>query len=317
MSYRCAEGAARAPRQRGVALITVMLVFVLATLMATQMLRTGYLALRRTGNLIDSTQARYYALGAEELGRQLLAEDAKSAPVGQNTDNLKERWASPKLQFEFEDGQLELHIEDLAGRFNVNGLVDRSGKAIPREVARFARLLRELDIDPAFAEAAADWVDADGSTSRGGGETSAYGQMVFPNAPMVDPSEMRSLPGLDAAGWRRLGPFLAAIPTGTRLNVNTAAPEVLLVYAETVVRPADMERFVLSRDQQPIRDAADPRLGTVFGGAASVLDVRSDFFMLQVHAQYRGRNSRFETRVRRDPRKGNTTILGRSDASRI
>ena len=49
-----------------------MLVFVLATLMATQMLRTGYLALRRTGNLIDSTQARYYALGAEELGRQLL-----------------------------------------------------------------------------------------------------------------------------------------------------------------------------------------------------------------------------------------------------
>ena len=316
MSYRCADGPERAARQRGVALITVMLVFVLATLMATQMLRTGYLALRRTGNLIDSTQARYYALGAEELGRQLLAEDAKSAPGGQNTDNLKERWASPTLQFEFEDGQLELHIEDLAGRFNVNGLVDRTGKAIPREVARFARLLRELDMDPAFAEAAADWIDADGSTTRGGGETSAYGQIVFPNAPMVDPSEMRSLPGLDAAAWRRLGPFLAAIPTGTRLNVNTAASEVLLVYAETA-RPADMERFVLSRDQQPIRDATDPRLAAVFGGTATALEVRSDFFMLQVHAQYRGRNARFETRVRRDPRKGNTTILGRSDASRI
>lgn len=316
MSYRCGKGPVRANRQRGVALITIMLVFVLATLMATQMLRTGYLALRRTGNLIDSTQARYYALGAEELGRQLLAEDAKAAPGGRNTDNLKERWASPQLQFEFEEGQLELRIEDLAGRFNVNGLVDRTGKAMPREVARFGRLLRELDIDPAFAEAAADWIDTDEATTRGGGEASAYGQMVFPNAPIVDASELRGLPGLDAAAWRRLGPLLAAIPTGTRLNVNTAAVEVLLAYAETA-RPADMERFVLSRDQQPIRDATDPRLATVFGAAVTLLDVRSDFFMMQVHAQYRGRNSRFETRVRRDPRKGNTMILGRSDASRI
>ena len=72
--YRCAEHRGR-QSQRGVALITVLLVFVLVAMMATHLLRTSSLAMHRTGSLIDSTQARYYALGAEELGGQMLAAD--------------------------------------------------------------------------------------------------------------------------------------------------------------------------------------------------------------------------------------------------
>jgi len=317
VSYPFAEPPNSRSAQRGVALITVMLVFVIATLIATQMLRTSYMALKRTGNLIDSTQARYYALGAEELGRQLLANDLKSSPGGQGTDHLRESWASGQLSFEDaeNDATIDVRIEDLAGRFNVNGLIDGNGKPQPTQIARFRRLLRLLNIDPLLADAAADWVDSDTSTSRGGSESSAYGLRFLPDRPIVDPSELRILPGLDAESWKRLGPLVSALPPGVLLNINTAAPEVLLAYAEKST-PADMERFVLLRDQQPIRDAADPQVAVLFGAATSALDVRSSFFSLQVHAEYRSRHARFETRVQRDPLKGRTIILGRSDAAK-
>lgn len=316
MSCRSAERPAGPPRQRGVALITVLLVFALATMMAAQMLRTSYLALRRTGNLIESTQARYYALGAEELGKQLLQQDQASARGGQATDHLRETWASDKLSFEYEDGRIELAITDLAGRFNLNSLADPAGKALPVEIARFARLLRAIDLDPSLAETVADWIDADGSTLRGGSEGAGLGVRSLPNQPMVEPSELRALPGLDAEGWKRLEPLVAALPPGTKLNINTAPPEVLAVFAEGA-RPADMERFVHLRDQQPIRDAADPRLAQLFGNALGALDVKSDFFSVRVHATYRERHARFETRMQRDPRKGTITVLGRSDAARM
>jgi general secretion pathway protein K len=133
---------------------------------------------------------------------------------------------------------------------------------------------------------------------------------------MVDPSELRSLPGMDAESWRRLGPLVSALPSGVLLNINTAPAEVLLAYVEKS-SPPEMERFVLVRDQQPIRDAADPQVATLFGTATTALDVRSSFFSLQVHARYRDRHVRFETRIERDPKKGSTIITGRSDATRI
>ena len=318
MSYRSAERLPCAGRQRGVALITVMLVFVIATLLATQMLRTSYMALKRTGNLIDSTQARYYALGAEELGRQLLAEDLKASPGGQGTDTLRETWASGNLSFEDPENEatIAVQISDLAGRFNVNSLVDAAGKPQPPQIARFQRLLRLVDMDPVLAEVAADWIDADGGTARGGAEASAWGLRHLANAPMVDTTELMALPGMDPAAWKRLGPLVSALPPATRLNLNTAPAEVLLAYAEKAT-PAQMEQFVQVRDQQPIRDAADPRLALLFGSAIQAMDVRSSFFALRVHAEYRGRHARFETRLQRDPRKGTTIILGRSDATRM
>ncbi|MFM7783529.1 MAG: type II secretion system minor pseudopilin GspK [Gammaproteobacteria bacterium] len=322
MSSRSAE---RPPRhaQRGVALITVMLVFVLATMIATQMLRSSYMAMRRTGNLVDSTQARYFALGAEELGRQLLLEDAKSARAGQESDHLGETWARDGLQFEIEDGQLEIAISDLAGRFNLNNLVDANGKTLPVEVARFARLLQLLQIDPSVATMAADWVDADESTARGGSEASELGLRALLNRPMVDPSELRILPGLEGEAWARLEHFVAALPPGTSLNINTASPEVLYAYCVENIRMGDVERFLLLRKQQPITDASDPRIGPLFGSAVTGLDVKSDFFAVRVHARYRERHVRFESHMQRG--KGEqpaqrgpvVRLIGRSDSARM
>jgi general secretion pathway protein K len=311
VSSRCVEAA----RQRGVALITVLLVFALVTMMASQMMHSSYLAIQRTGNLVESTQARYYALGAEELGRQLLEQDGKALGAGGGVDHLREGWAAENLSFEIEDGKIELLVQDLAGRFNLNGLVDGKGKADPLAVARFGRLLRILEVEPALAQAAADWVDTDSETFRGGSEAAAYGA-VLPNQPFVSPDELRTLPGVDAEAWARLAPHLAALPTGTRLNVNTATAEVLAAYASGP-GATQVERFVHARELQPIRDAQDPALANLFAESREALDVKSSFFEFQAHAEYRGRHVRFTTRVQRDARTGKISILGRGDAARL
>jgi general secretion pathway protein K len=293
----------------------MLLVFALATMMISDMARTSYLALRRTGNLVDSVQARYYALGAEELGRLILAEDASARGQGGGMDHLREPWAAGSQSFEIEDGRLELVITDLAGRFNLNSLVDANGKTDPLAVARLAKLLRVLDIDPLLAEAVADWIDTDTNTQRGSSEISSWG-VAMPNAPLVEPGELRVLPALDADAWARFAPLVAALPREARLNVNTASAEVLQAFTGRSTA-ADVERFVHMRDMQPIRDVNDPALASLFAESRTALDVSSGNFELLVHAQYRGRHARLASRVERDPKTARVTILGRGDATRM
>jgi type II secretory pathway component PulK len=218
VSYRCTEAPGR---QHGVALITVMLVFVLATLMATQMLRTSYLAIHRTGNLIDSAQARYYALGAEELARQIISADSKSAIGAPAIDYAGEQWASDGLSFDIEDGHIELSIVDMAGRFNLNSVVDAKGKQDPLAVARLQKMLRILEIDPAVASAVADWIDVDDETSRGGSEIAAYAVPQVPNQLLVDASEILVVPASSLATGRSSHRLFPLCP---RRRASTSTP---------------------------------------------------------------------------------------------
>lgn len=310
MSCRCAE--TRPPRERGVALITVLLVFVLATLMATQMLRAGRLATHRTGNLVDTAQARYYALGAEELARQMLRQDARGGGV----DHLGETWASEGLAFEIEDGQIEIEIQDLAGRFNLNSLAGADGRASAAAIERLARLLRQLDIAPEVAAAVADWQDADAQTARGASETATWGVAWLPNRPLVEASELRALPAIDAAAWERLAPHVAALPPEARLNLNTATAEVLLAYAERASL-AQVERFLHARTLQPVRDAQERGVVELLGEAVPGLDVRSEHFLVRAHAQYRGRHVRLDSRLQRDTTGDAVRLIGRADGTRL
>lgn len=312
---RCAEGG-RPQTQRGVALLTVLLVFVLVTMMATHMLRTSYLALHRTGNLIDNTQARYYALGAEELGRQMLSAES-DAPNGVGRfDHLGQEWAQKSHTFEIEEGVLELQVIDQAGLFNLNSLVDSRARTDPQAVARFALLLGGLGIDASLAERAADWIDADTQTARGGLETTAYGVDFIANRRFIESSELLAIPGFDNKAWRLLKELVSALPADTPLNLNTAPERVLRAFANGAQR-ADMERFLRVRLVQPMKSLQDPLLTTLFANDLDRVDVKSDFFLVRAHAQYRGRHVRLDTRMQRDAHTGKIHVIGRDDAARL
>lgn len=222
--------------QRGVALITVLLVVALVTLVGAGLIARQQLAIRSSGNLLVHSQAWHYALGGERLAKAILRDDLRQGDPRQPIDHAGEPWAKPRKPFPFDEGgTLFLRIEDAAGRFNLNALAlpDESGA---RAFMQFQRLLRLLDIDAPYAERLRDWLDEDEQAGPGGAEDNDYLLLEPPyraaNRALADVSELRLLLDMSAEHYRRLLPHVAALPADARLNLNSAGPLVLASLAE-------------------------------------------------------------------------------------
>ena len=147
-------------RQRGVALITAILITALVSSVALNLAWDNALDMRRTMTLLYRDQAIQVALGAENWVQQILRDDLGES----DTDHLGEIWATelPGLPIESDAVQGELFgsVEDLQSRFNVNNLIDENGEIDELALEQFQRLLQVLGLDPRFAGIAADWIDS-------------------------------------------------------------------------------------------------------------------------------------------------------------
>jgi general secretion pathway protein K len=232
MSRRRAP-AARRP-QRGVALITAVLMVALATMLAVDVGYRGMLDQRRAGTLFALDQAYEIALGAEAWAADFLKRDLQDS----QTDHLGETWARPLPPLPIEGGTVEGRLEDLQGRFNLNNLVNGDGTTNPAAVQQLERVLAALQIEPTWATAMADWIDQD--TQPGfpdGAEDSVYTSQDPPhlaaNMPITRTSELLVLPGFGAERYAKLRPYVAALPVGSKLNVCTAPGIVLDALSES------------------------------------------------------------------------------------
>lgn len=297
--------------QRGVALITVMLVAALASVLAITMLGRQHLSIAKTRQVVYSQQALEQALGAEAwvqaLLRRDLEEDTEQPPV----DGLTDSWATlgaDSAPLELEAGSLEIRVRDLSGLLNLNAVVDAAG------VDRMKRLLDVLGIDQALAEAIRDWIDEDQEVQAGGAEDGRYLVQDPPyrtaNAPFTSVTELRLLPGVDADVHARLMPFVAALPTGfRRVNVNTAPGPVLAALAPG----GEPERIMaFAAPDPPWADATELIAREVaFTVEAGVLATRSRFFEVLIRAEHGGQRVTLRSRVYRDPETGRTIVTGR------
>jgi general secretion pathway protein K len=214
--------------QRGVALITAVLMVALATMLAVDVAFRGFMDQRRVGTILALDQSFEIALGAEAWAADFLKKDLQDS----QTDHLGEIWARPLPPLPIEDGTVEGRLEDLQGRFNINNLVKVDGTTNPEAVKQLERILAVLEIEPAWASAMADWVDADTQPNfPDGAEDSVYTSQDPPhlaaNMPVTRVSELMVLPGFGAERYARVRPYLAALPVGTKLNVCTAPGIVL------------------------------------------------------------------------------------------
>ncbi|MCM2310592.1 MAG: type II secretion system minor pseudopilin GspK [Steroidobacteraceae bacterium] len=215
-------------RQRGVALITAVLMVALATILAVNVGFRGFLDQRRSGTLFALDQGYEIALGAEAWAADFLKQDMQDS----QTDHLGEVWARPLPPLPIEGGTVEGQLEDMQGRFNLNNLIHADGTPNPTAVQQLERLLTMLEIEPTWAAAMADWIDQD--TQPGfpdGAEDTVYTGQDPPhlaaNMPVTRVSELMVLPGFGPQRFARLKPYVAALPVGTPLNVCTAPGVVL------------------------------------------------------------------------------------------
>ncbi len=233
--------------QRGVALITAVLIVALATILAVTVGFKGYLDQRRTMTMLSLDQGYEIAHGAEAWAADILRRDAMG---GSKVDDFTEEWAMPMPPIPVDGGEVAGVLEDMQGRFNLNSLVKfENGQLVkdPAAVARFKILLEILELEEKWADMIVDWIDSDIEAEfPDGAEDNVYTSLTPayrpPNMRITRTSELLALHDFGIERFRKLEPFVTALPAGARINLCTAAPEVL-----DALLAGDRE-FTLARD---------------------------------------------------------------------
>jgi general secretion pathway protein K len=297
--------------QRGVALVTALLVVAIATVAAVAMATRQQLDVRRTGSLLHGEQAWAYVIGAENWAKVVLRRDANESQI----DTLAEDWSTqPPVSF-VEGGSIIGRLIDMQGRFNVNNLVQG---ATPNEAAIgfYKRLLRRLELDEGLADALVDWIDADIEVRfPDGAEDEAYLLLDPPyrtsNQPMADVSELRLVKGYDADAVAKLLPHVVALPYQTALNINTADATLLSAVAEDLSL-SDGQNLLDARGDKGYESVAKFEQESVLKNkaiASDQLDVRSDWFLMVSEANIGQGRVRLASRIQRS--RNGVHVVGR------
>jgi general secretion pathway protein K len=278
-------------RQRGVALIIALILVALATILATKLTFDGYLERRRTIGVLAAEQALQFGLGAEALAADALAQDLQNS--GTQT-TLTAPWAQPTQPLPITPpddpegepiGSLQGEVEDMQGRFNLNNLARvipgaNQNQPIqdPQPLEQFQRLLALVGLEPKWAAIARDWIDADDIPgSPDGAEDQVYTSQIPPyrtgNWPMMSPSELMNLPGFGADRYRKIAPYVTALPSATvPINICTAPAVVLESLADDLNGEYNPELLTNGRksgcfpDLNAFRNVVGPKeLGAING----------------------------------------------------
>jgi len=296
----------RPHKNKGVALVTALLLTALATIMAVSLVSNQHLDIRRTGNLIDGNRAYLFALGIEEWVKQVLVRDDLAK------DALDEDWALTLPPIVVEGGQVSGRIEDMQGRFNINNLFENDVIS-ERDVAIFRRLLINLGLDIALVEPVLDWLDKDVDTrfeSGSGAEDDEYMGYEVPyrtaNGQMTSPSELLLVKGFDLRTFQTLQPYITTLPTRTTINVNTASAVLISALNENITL-ADAESIIALREENSfdnINTFIQQDVLKAQNLPADGLDIKTNYFLLDAFARYgeRGRGKLYSVLYRQGAR---------------
>ncbi|MCF4998055.1 general secretion pathway protein GspK [Pseudomonas syringae] len=256
-------------RERGMALISVLLVMSLALLITAGLLRSHRLLVQSTAQQLHGLQLRQQAVAAEAWALQRLQCAVRNR---QTSAELIRDWPRSIAGFDHDDAATVIEIEDLAGRFNLNALL-RQGQIDPVTLERWARLLTLLDLPPLPLNQVGE---------------------------LRDLSQLRLLPGIDRDVLTRLEPWAAILPPEAALNIN-AAPALLLRALD--IPGATAEALVRQRSTTPWASVQgftrDPLLDGL-GLSSHGLGIDSRWFRLTVRTSRGSSALVLSTDVERD-----------------
>ncbi len=294
-------------RQRGVALITALLVVAVAAGAAATLATSMTLGLRRSGNLLLREQAWQVALGGEAFAMTLLRRDAQNSRI----DTLDEFWAQTLPPLPIEGGMVTGRLSDLQAHLNLNNLWRSDGKANLVAVDRLRNLLRALKLDPTPANAVLDWIDADNTPAGPGGAEDDYYLNLDPpyrcaNRPLTSPSELRLVRGITTEVADKLLPEVSVLPAGSAININTASDATLHALG---LNDNGVARVKAARPFKSMAQFKELRL--LDGDNAAGLDVRTEYFLLEAQVELGRTRLRLYSIIHRDAN-GRPRVIARS-----
>lgn len=303
-------------QQRGVALITAILIVALVTAIGVSMASKQQLDIRRSANLLHNDKAYLFALGAEDFARNMLEWDLTKNTT--KVDHPNEDWAQT-VSVPVEGVMLSGELQDQQGLFNLNSLLTADGETNTLMLERFKRLLRAVGVEEAIAQAVLDWQDEDINPRHNGGAEDDHYMLQQPpyraaNDRFVSVSELLLVNGVSHEAYTLLAPHVTALDDiSLGININTATAAVLACLSDTLTL-ADGEALIEAREEEgfdKIDEFIKQPLLSNHKLDKNFLTVQSSYFMLNAVAEFEDNQAKLNSLLFRAD-DGKVSVLMRS-----
>ncbi|MFW2045934.1 type II secretion system minor pseudopilin GspK [Acinetobacter variabilis] len=302
-------------QQKGIALITILVMVALATILAATIAKRQAATAESTAYLMRQNQSLMYAKSAEAFFSELLVDDAENAA---EVDHLNETWAQPMPAFPVEDGYVSGILQDESGKFNLNSLITAEGTVNENAKAWFELILKRAGLPEQLSEAVIDWQDEDEIPSGPMGAESNYYQglpngSLPPNAKFHNVEELKLVRGFEENKYKLIAPYLSTVPVAdTTVNINTASAFLLASMDEKLDvnavqqlldrRQANLEYFTNVADLWTLEPFAqvDAAKHNLFN---NLLGVQSNHFKARIEVMLSERKRQFSSDLVRQDKK--------------
>jgi type II secretory pathway component PulK len=266
---------------KGVALITVLIIVFLITAIISNITVTNYRVIKRLTNQKIMEQCYSILYAAVDFGRAGLATSAATSSI----DTSSDIWAQPIPKTNIVDNiYMSGYIVDEQSKFNINDLVN-NGQVNLAVLNQFSVLLTELNIPSAVAQAVAYYMAAPANEGSIMNDYTAGNPAYRPaGKPLVDLSELMLVKGMQPEWVYKLNQYVTAIPVpinsilsiesasesastpsnnnstfassgSITVNVNTASAEVIA--AKSGIPLPVAQRLVTIRTNTPFKTNQD------------------------------------------------------------
>lgn len=260
----------RKRRERGVALLLVLLIIAVVATMQIETQYTTRIDAQIAANVALDTQFYYLARSGIEAARSLLTEDRRDNAF----DATTETWAAP-IAYPVDEALVSLALVDEERKFPLNALVKRT--VTPQQgrpddplvevqvdeglYGAFTSLLESLEIPAEVAPAMIDWLDPDDDPyGADGAEINFYERLKPPyktkNGPVSTLDELRMVRGIDAKAFRALADLVTPYSTEAKININTAPKELLTVLL-TELDAGLIDELIQKRTDEPFQKPSE------------------------------------------------------------
>ena len=330
--------------QRGIALIYVLLIFAMITLMASQIVTSLWLHTEKNARYLERVQAKHYAFGAENFVALLLEQDAERDKKNKRqVDHEKEFWNVDTVNYDIDQGDIEITIVDEQSFFNLNWLADggvpgkdqdqpsalmKSRQQQSTALSNFGNntnylemlqnLLLSQALDPQLAYKIKDWVDSDQEAAEAGAEDLFYLYLEQPrrtaDMAMASVSELKLIDGVGETELEKLIPLVTVLPRNSKINLNSALPSVIRSISKNLT-DGDAQAIIDARGERGIVNMAALNNFPSLNGKTGLLqaapvEFSSNFYSVYIKATYRDTSFYMRTLLFRNG-EGRVQVAGR------
>jgi general secretion pathway protein K len=285
----------RPARERGVAVITALLLTTLAISIVASLFWQQQVQVRSMENQRLHLQTKWILRGALDWATLVLFQDGIDH---RDYTSLDQVWATPlaetrldqyverqRVEGETFDASLSGNITDACSRYNLRNLGMSRGLPDPQQLEIFKRLLNNLQLDQGLALRIANFVAAGlpATMDEGNDPTKQTQATPVTGAPVkiLQVEDLLSVRGVTPAIVERLRPFVTVLPEKTPVNVNTAPAEVLAALMANM-SVSEANTLIVRRKQAAWRglNYFETEVGENRKPAQDSASVKSDWFFV-------------------------------------